>query len=222
MTFVLNAAASSYNCTLSSLWVGTFGTIFAGRTAWWPSTSWCPCSRRTGTMSLVQTVPSCSNDQWQEFWRKEWICRCLPHCNFWRSNDCTSRAPWESLSPSTAETVQRNVAHIGLVLDWKRKARVLRRFGSESEGVFWHQAFWTYLLRNIVDDLHTPNACRRFPICQSRARTTVSPSKLTAKLGVMSSRPPFQQACLRYIFCHFRAVTGKETRDINNMQWWVC
>ena len=73
-------------------------------------------------------------------------------------------------------------------------------------------------LRNIIDDLHTPNACRHFPICQSRARTTVSPSKLTAKLGVMSSRPAFQQACLRYIFCHFRAVTGKETRDINNMQ----
>lgn len=120
MTFVLNAAASNYNCTLSSLWWEFLAPFVAGRTAWWPSTSWCPCSRRTGTMSLVQTVPSCSKDQWQEFWRKEWICRCLPHCNFWRSNDCTSRAPWESLSPSTAETVQRNVAHIGLVLDRKR------------------------------------------------------------------------------------------------------
>ena len=38
-----------------------------------------------------------------------------------RSNDCTSRARWESPLPSMAESVEGNIVHIGLVLGRRRK-----------------------------------------------------------------------------------------------------
>ena len=77
-----------------------------------------------------------------------------PHCDFWRSNDCTSRAQWESLSLFTAETVERNVAHMGLVLGRRRKERVLRRLGSESEGFFYTKPC-ERTFEGCIDDLHT-------------------------------------------------------------------